>query len=122
MVGLGDLAGGGFTSVANAVSGDGSVIVGYGNSASGVEAFIWDETNGMRELDQVLINLGVDLTGWSLYEALGISADGTRIVGYGNHTGFGQEAWIAIIPEPGTALLLGMGLVALGWRGRAKHS
>ncbi len=28
------------------------------------------------------------------------------------------EAWIAVIPEPGTALLMGLGLLAMGVRGR----
>lgn len=121
MVGLGDLAGGQFESRAWDVSGDGLVVVGASYSLSGLEAIIWDQTNGMRALDEVLIDLGIDLTGWTLTQATGISADGSIIVGYGDHTGFGPEAWIAVIPEPSSALLFGMGLVALAWRGRARR-
>ena len=77
-------------------------------------AFVWDSTHGMRELDQVLIDLGADLTGWKLFDARDISDDGLTIVGYGtNPSGF-NEAWIATIPEPSTGLLLMAGLLGLG--------
>jgi len=81
MVGLGDLAGGSFQSVANDISGDGSVVAGFGFSALGQEAFIWDAVNGMRNLKTVLVGLGIDLTGYTLTNADGLSADGTIIVG-----------------------------------------
>ena len=59
---------------------------------------------------------GVDLTGWELQDARGISADGKVIVGTGiNPAGF-AEAWIATIPEPSTGLLLASGFVGLGAR------
>jgi hypothetical protein len=85
--------------------------VGWGYTASGQEAFLWDSANGMRELDQVLTTLGLgpQLAGWDLYAATGISADGKVIVGWGTNPS-GVEAWIAIIPEPSTALLLAAGL------------
>ena len=114
MVGLGDLAGGSFNSRAYGVSADGSAVVGRGSSASGTEAFVWDETNGMRGLMQVLMDQGIDMTGWSLTEARGVSADGLTIVGYGTNPLGQEEGWIAtIVPEPSTALLLGLGLSAL---------
>ena len=114
MVGLGDLAGGSFSSRAFGVSADGSAVVGRGSSASGTEAFVWDETNGMRGLMQVLMDQGIDMTGWSLTEASGVSADGLTIVGYGTNPLSQQEGWIAtIVPEPSTALLFGLGLSAL---------
>jgi probable HAF family extracellular repeat protein len=128
MVGLGDLAGGSFSSTATAVSAEGRWVVGSGTSASGQRAFIWDKANGMRALDQVLLARGIDLTGWTLKEATGISADGTIIVGYGVHAGFGNEAWMADLSGPtdppaapfgpvtgiGTALALGgLGYTAL---------
>jgi probable HAF family extracellular repeat protein len=56
MVGLGDLPGGSFSSVAVGVSSDGSVVVGVGNSASGNEAFRWTQAEGMRRLYDVLVN------------------------------------------------------------------
>ena len=66
---------------AQGVSGDGSVVVGV-DSGSPNEAFIWDATNGMRNLRDVLINdFSLDLTGWLLLQASGISPDGLSIVG-----------------------------------------
>ena len=51
MVGLGDLPGGSFDSCAYGVSGDGSLVVGNGSSASGGEAFRWTADGGMVDLD-----------------------------------------------------------------------
>ena len=79
-----------------AVNADGSVIVGWGFGA-----FIWDESNGKRDLEDVLENdFGLDLTGWRLDRATGVSADGTVIVGYGRNPQGDQEAWIAVLPQP----------------------
>ncbi|CAK9078657.1 PEP-CTERM sorting domain-containing protein [Durusdinium trenchii] len=111
MVGLGDLPGGAVRSEASGVSGDGSIVVGHSYSALGSEAFLWDDANGMRSLKDVLtLEYGLDLTGWNLRGARGISADGRTIVGYGtNPNGFG-EAWVAVVPEPSSFLLAGLGL------------
>jgi len=93
MVGLGDLAGGGFLSQSFGTSSDGSVVVGQGISASGFEAFIWDSTNGMQSLNTVLTNAGVDLTGYTLNAATGVSDDGTKIVGLASGPS-GPEAFL----------------------------
>ena len=70
--GLGDLAGGGFFSQALDVSADGSVVIALGFSVSGIdEAIRWDPVNEMLELDTMLVALGLDLTGWTLMEAVG---------------------------------------------------
>jgi len=107
--GLGDLPGGNFWSYAGDVSADGSVIVGGGTTDFGREAFIWDAENGMRNFGDVLVNdCGLDLTGWTLRYATGISADGLTIVGWGLGPN-GTEGWIATIPEPATVLMLGFG-------------
>ena len=99
---LGDLAGGSFDSVAYDCSGDGSIIVGSGGSAVGTAAFIWDAVNGMRELSVVLTNeYGIDLTGWKLYEARGISDNGKVIAGYGQNPSFRSEAWVVDLSAPG---------------------
>lgn len=81
MVGLGDVTGSGMGSVAYDVSADGSVIVGV--SRDGAGAFYWTAEAGMRSLQQMLTDAGVDLTGWSLANATGVSADGSTVVGYG---------------------------------------
>jgi hypothetical protein len=62
----------------------------------GSEAFIWDTVNGMRNLRKVLAyDYGLNLAGWILQEARGISADGRTLIGWGlNPSGWG-EAWIA---------------------------
>ena len=113
MRGLGDLAGGRFLSQADDVTADGGIVVGYGNGASGQRAMIWDAANGMQELSVFLTAMGIDVTGWVLSEASAISDDGRVIVGTGTNPNGLSEAWIAVIPEPGTALLLGLGLAAL---------
>jgi len=74
MVGLGDLPGGGYWSQALGVSSDGSVVVGYGNSASGAEAFRWTQAGGMEGLG--------DLPGGDFKSrAYGVSCDGSVVVG-----------------------------------------
>ncbi len=83
--GVGDLPGGAFGSRANGISADGSVVVGFGFSALGQEAFRWTAAGGM-------VGLG-DLPGGDFQSiAKGASADGAVIVGYGE-SALGQEAF-----------------------------
>ena len=110
MVGLGDLEGGSFGSQAYGVSADGTVVVGGGTSVTGTEAFIWDQINGMRSIQDMLINdFSLDLTGWKLNTASSISADGLTIVGYGNSPNGYIAGWVATIPEPATLTMLALG-------------
>ena len=95
MVGLGDLPGGDHDSEALGISGDGSRIVGRAADADGDEAFLWDAANGMRPLADVLFDLGIDLTGWELRQANGISADGRIVVGTARNPDGFTEAWVA---------------------------
>lgn len=99
MVGLGVLPGWS-NSWARDVSADGSVVVGCCMTGVGWEAFIWDESNGMRNLKEVLENdFGLDLTGWTLNYANGVSADGTVIVGRGDNPAGEREAWVVTFYE-----------------------
>jgi probable HAF family extracellular repeat protein len=93
------------SSYGRAVSGDGLKVVGYASdgsmevlAASGSQlttgrAFLWTST-GMVDLNTYLPALGLDLTGWTLREARGISGDGATVVGWGWHNGE-PEAWVA---------------------------
>jgi probable HAF family extracellular repeat protein len=81
--GLGELAGGTFYSEANAISSDGSVVVGY--SGITFQAFRWTQAGGM-------VGLG-DLAGsYFQSQANAVSSDGSVVVGYGNGTS-GTEAF-----------------------------
>lgn len=95
---LPDLAGS-TQSNAYAVSGDGEIIVGGSNGDEG--AFIWDAENGTRSIKDVLeLDYGLDLTGWTLRNAQGISSDGLTFVGAGINPDGYTEAWIATIRQP----------------------
>ncbi len=111
---------------ATAVSADGSVVLGY----SGTGIFLWDEVAGMRDLWSLLtIDYGLDLTGWVLQEALGLSADGLVIAGWGINPNGETEGWVAslrssavAVREPSTFALLAGALLLVGaqWRRRAE--
>jgi uncharacterized membrane protein len=110
------------SSEAHDVTADGSVIVGaesFGPLLGNGGAFIWDAAHGMRSLKTVLTNeYGVDLAGWTLWSAEGITPDGTTIVGMGSHPQFGEVvAWRVVLPEPGAAASL-FALAALALRRR----
>ena len=83
---LGFIPVGGTYSIAQGVSADGSVVVGYGNSTaagSGTEAFRWT-SGGM-------VGLGFIPVGGTYSLAFGVNADGSVVVGYGNSTAAGSK-------------------------------
>jgi probable HAF family extracellular repeat protein len=71
--GVGDLAGGAVSSSADAVSADGTVVVGGSEGANGAQAFRWTAAGGIAALP--------NLSGGTSSQANGISADGTIVVG-----------------------------------------
>ena len=91
-----------------AVSADGAVIVGStGFIRNGFElhfhATMWSRYTGVVDLNGYLPYLGVDLTGWVLQRANGVSADGRTIVGDGSFNG-AQRGFVLTLPPPcGTA-------------------
>ena len=51
-------------------------------------------------MEDVLIEFGLNVGGWTLSSIQGISEDGTVLVGGGtNPDGFG-EGWMAVVPRP----------------------
>lgn len=94
-MGLGDLPGDIFYSVANGVSGDGTVVVGSSVSENGWEAFRWTFETGM-------IGLGDLPGGYFLSLATDASYDGSAIVGQGaseirsesRYSDVGREAFL----------------------------
>ena len=103
--------------IARAVSADGATVVGsiYDPYLSNfLGAFVWDPLNGPRDLADVLASdYGLDLAGWTLLEATGISADGRTIVGWGTGPADYQQPWMVVVPEPGAGLLVGAALAGL---------
>ena len=126
VLGLGDLDGGTFESRALAVSDDGQFVVGVGRTSEGEEAFLWTAQDSMRRLEDVLTkDYGLDLEGWILNWATGISADGRIMVGYGIDPYNRPQAWVASVPEPGTLFLTIWGALffirgPLGLRGQSR--
>jgi hypothetical protein len=77
---------------------------------------IWNASGDIFDLNEIAA--AVLPTGWLLEEAFGISADGLSIVGRGNNADGNNEAWLlhldfVPVPEPGTGLLMALGLLAL---------
>ena len=102
--------------IARAVSGDGSVVVGDPQVSSCVCVFIWDAQHGIRDLLNVLTtDYGLNLTGWQLCRATGLSFDGNTVVGYGLNPSGNTEAWIANLAAPPLAVRRAGNSVVLSW-------
>ncbi|MBY0307126.1 MAG: hypothetical protein K2Q09_00145 [Phycisphaerales bacterium] len=83
---------GGTNSVANGVSGDGQVVVGYSQSSEGQRAMSWTQAGGM-------VNLGA-LAGFTSSLALGADADGSVVVGYAQTPGSARALrWVSGVLE-----------------------
>ncbi len=100
---LGTLPGGDW-SVAKAVSPDGSIVVGSTRKDDNWQPIVWDATNGMRSIKDILEgDYGLDLTGWNLTWAYGVSAAGSTIVGIVGRADYpNNEGWIVSFNSPVT--------------------
>jgi probable HAF family extracellular repeat protein len=117
MADLGTL--GGTISYASAVSADGSVVVGTSTTATATsEAFRWTTASGMKSVSGLLNSAGVNITGWTLDTASGVSADGSVVVGSGTDPNGNTQAWLARFSAGGTGLIT-PGVVAQSFSGQA---
>jgi probable HAF family extracellular repeat protein len=99
------------------------VVVGYADTGAfpfGSEGFVWRGGEGMQRVSDVLGAQGIDLTGWALSAATGVSADGSTIVGSGVNPDGAREAWIARVPEPPGSAAGAAALAALGGLGAGR--
>jgi probable HAF family extracellular repeat protein len=112
----------GINSLAWDVSDDGATIVGRAGSGKG--AVIWRSGLEMTPLQDILIAAGVDLNGWTLESATGISGDGLKVVGFGTNPEGNTEAWLADLkglPEPVPTPALLPGLLAIAYKNHRKR-
>lgn len=92
------------TAYPTAISGDGQIIIGYFYSVVGPDiikdAFIWRSGQGYATLGSVLTSeYGLNLSGWQLLTATGMSAAAGTIVGEGLNPSGQVQAWRAKIGE-----------------------
>lgn len=84
------------------VSADGSVVVGVAGVAGDRVPAIWHESQGMRNLVDVLVELGLGpaMAGWNLDQAIAVSADGLTVTGWGYNPFGDEEPWVAYLGQP----------------------
>jgi hypothetical protein len=107
-------------SIAYGVTND-KIIVGgvYGEGAPSSLGFLWDQEHGMRYIKDVLEQgYGYDF-GDSVLDSADFYDPYSTIINGSGYTSTGESFfWTAIIPEPGTVFLLGVGcLVFRRWNG-----
>jgi uncharacterized membrane protein len=80
-------------------------------------AMLWDESHGVRNLNDVLEQeYGLNLAGWQLVEATDISYDGRTVIGNGINPSGETQGWIVRleqVPEPNASLLFSIGTLWL---------
>jgi probable HAF family extracellular repeat protein len=89
-------------SQALAVNADGSIVVGWSQTATSPgHAFVWSGSGGMQDLNTMLANAGVNMNGITLISAHGVSADGSFVVGDETLTALGNNTTHAFIARIG---------------------
>ncbi|GMV24627.1 MAG: hypothetical protein AMXMBFR58_06580 [Phycisphaerae bacterium] len=89
--------------MAEGVSQDGLIVVGWVNSDLGSRGHIWkggfwSESRGVREV--LLYEYGLDVRGWCMTDVTGISDDGTVICGNGVDPDGRVRGWVATTETP----------------------
>lgn len=116
LIGLGHLPGGTISSAFD-VSADGRIVVGESlDEFAQYRAFIWDADNGMRSLQQVMVDeYDLPVGDWAtILSARGISDDGNTITGFGINADGDFEAFVVrMAPSPSRALLQLTAIAAL---------
>jgi len=88
--------------IAGGMSGDGGVVVGWAASSAGETAMIWAQATGWSRLEDILqTRYRIELNGWTLQRATGISDDGLTLVGQGRNPQGRQEGWVLTLPGEG---------------------
>jgi probable HAF family extracellular repeat protein len=100
-----------------AISGNGTTVVGAAFPTEFADPILWTAQTGTVRIADILTASGVDLTGWTLGTAYGVSFDGTRIVGVGEFGGE-RRGWLVTVPAPGAASILAAGVTCFGLRRR----
>jgi hypothetical protein len=83
-------------SVVRDASGDLGVVVGYTREAE--QPFVWNATDGFRDLASVLSAAAVDLQGWTLSKPSALSRDGRVVIGEGTCDGV-PAVYRAVLPD-----------------------
>ena len=109
---------GGAFGVADDLTPNGEYAVGNIGFGSG-QAFLWDANDGLRILQTQLTARGINLTGYTLTDAYGITDDGGTIVGQALAPGGSTTTYVAVLPEPSGICMLGFGMIAPLGRRRA---
>lgn len=93
-----------------ASSADGSLMGGYFSASGiGLGGFLWTPQTGLQNATELLLSLGVDLQGWSVWAVDSISADGSTLAGKayrgGQYRGF-VVSGLPPVPAPAASPLL----------------
>lgn len=117
--GLGNLTDGGQAGITagNAMNADGTLIAGgtwgFGPATFGT-AIIWEEGVGVQRFSDYLDARGIIYeAGYEFAYVTDMSSDGTWFTGWGRTSNFEVTSFVIQVPEPSSALLLGLATLAL---------